>query len=117
MIIVSQNKKTIISTDNFNYIEVEEQEQNYRNFIYNITAYYYNTYKRLGKYSTEERAMEVFQEIIRAYKGKKMIQFQENLSNEDLEKLNRRYEKDVIYYDLKTEVKQMTNDIYEMPKE
>lgn len=117
MIIVSQNKKTIISTDSFNYIEVEEQEQNYRNFIYTITAYYFNTYKRLGKYSTEERAMEVLQEIIKAYKGKKLIQFQGNLRDEDLEKLNRRYEKDAIYYDLKTEVKQMTNDIYEMPKE
>lgn len=117
MIIVSQNKRMIVSIDNLNYIKVEEEELNYRNYIYIITAYFDNIHKVLGDYATEERAMEVLQEIIKAYKGKKLIQFQGNLRDEDLEKLNRRYEKDAIYYDLKTEVKQMTNDIYEMPKE
>lgn len=117
MMILSQNKKTIVTTDNFNYIEVEKQEQNYKNYIYTITAYYNNTYKRLGKYATENRANEVLLEIIKAYKGKMLIQFQGNLQNKKLEELNEKHKNDAIYNDLKTEIKQMTNVIYEMPQE
>ena len=42
MIIVSQNKRMIVSIDNLNYIKVEEEELNYRNYIYIITNNIFN---------------------------------------------------------------------------
>ena len=35
MMIFTQDRKAITSTDNLNYIEVEEKELNYKNYIYN----------------------------------------------------------------------------------
>lgn len=63
MMILSQNKQTIASTDNLNYIQVEERERNYRDFVYEIKAYYSNDKTLLEKYKTAERANEILQDM------------------------------------------------------
>lgn len=63
MMILTQDEKAIVSTDNLNYIEVEESEQNYRNYTYTVTAYYSNNHKLLGKYKTAKRANEILQDM------------------------------------------------------
>lgn len=63
MMILSQNKQTIASTDNLNYIQVEEIERNYNNFVYEIKAYYSNDKTLLGKYKAAERANEILQDM------------------------------------------------------
>lgn len=63
MMILTQDGKTIASTDNLNYIQVEEKERNYKNYIYTITAYYSNNHKQLGEYKTAERANEILQDM------------------------------------------------------
>lgn len=63
MMILTQDKKTIASTDNLNYIQVEEKELNYRNYIYAITAYYTKDHKSLGEYKTADRANEILQDM------------------------------------------------------
>lgn len=117
MIILNQNRDEFVNFENIMCVNITDCQED--GFL--ISAGFIvgrdDNYRELGYYKTEKRVKEVFQEIIKAYKGKRLIQFQGNLRDKDLEKLNKRYEKDVIYYDLKTEIKQMTNDIYEMPKE
>jgi len=61
--ILTQDEKAIVSTDNLNYIEVEENEQNYKNYTYTVTAYYSNNHKLLGKYATAKRANEILQDM------------------------------------------------------
>lgn len=118
MIIVSQNKEQIINLDNVTRIFIEDFSEDGDGFgIGADTNSAENQCWDLGYYKTEERAKEVLQEIIKAYKGKCLIQFQGNLQNEKIEELNKKYENDAIYYDLKTEIKQVTNSIYVMPKE
>ncbi len=63
MMILTQDEKAIVSTDNLNYIEVEENEQNYKNYTYTVTAYYSNNHKLLGKYATAKRANEILQDM------------------------------------------------------
>lgn len=63
MMILTQDKQTIASTDNLNYIQVEEKELNYRNYIYTITAYYTKDHKLLGEYKTADRANEILQDM------------------------------------------------------
>lgn len=63
MMILTQDEKAIVSTDNLNYIEVEESEQNYKNYIYTVTAFYSNNHKLLGKYATAKRANEILQDM------------------------------------------------------
>ena len=63
MMILSQNKQTIASIDNLNYIQVEERERNYNDFVYEIKAYYSNDKTLLGKYKTAERANEILQDM------------------------------------------------------
>lgn len=63
MMILTQDKQTIASTDNLNYIQVEEKELNYKNYIYTITAYYTKDHKQLGKYKNAERANSILQDM------------------------------------------------------
>lgn len=63
MMILSQNQQTIASTDNVNYIQVEEKEPNYKSFEYEIIAYYDYNKMKLGKYKTAERANEILQDM------------------------------------------------------
>lgn len=63
MMILTQDKQTIASTDNLNYIQVEEKELNYKNYTYTITAYYTKDHKLLGEYKTADRANEILQDM------------------------------------------------------
>lgn len=63
MMILTQDGKTIASTDNLNYIQVEEVEKYYRDYEYAITAFYGQDRKPLGKYKTAERANEILQNM------------------------------------------------------
>ena len=61
--LLTQTNNTIVNLDNIIYIEAEEVETNYKNYIYEITAYYNNNIKVLGQYKTFERANEIIKEI------------------------------------------------------
>nr|DAO95533.1 MAG TPA: hypothetical protein [Caudoviricetes sp.] len=63
MMIFTQDRKAITSTDNLNYIEVEEKELNYKNYIYTITAYYADSKRLLGQYKTANRANEILEDM------------------------------------------------------
>lgn len=63
MMIFTQDRKAITSTDNLNYIEVEEKELNYKNYIYTITAYYSDSKRLLGHYKTANRANEILEDM------------------------------------------------------
>lgn len=63
MMILSQDGQTIASTDNLNYIQVEEKEFNYKNIKYDIKAYYDYNKISLGRYETAERANEILQDM------------------------------------------------------
>ena len=64
MIIVNQNKESILNFDNTTTIRIDEQRENYE-----IVARVNNGHlATLGEYATEERAKEVLQELINIYK-------------------------------------------------
>lgn len=67
MLILSQDQSFILNFDNIESIEIGNFEENRgRGIIYaRLTSDYFYT---IGEYSTEERAKEVLQEIIKAYK-------------------------------------------------
>lgn len=63
MMIFTQDGKAITNTDNLNYIEIEEKELNYKNYIYTITANYSDSKRLLGKYKTADRANEILEDM------------------------------------------------------
>ena len=63
MMILAQNGQKIVSTDNLNYMQVEEKELNYKDYIYTITAFYTHDHTILGEYKTAKRANEILQDI------------------------------------------------------
>ena len=62
MVIVSQDKETIVNFDNITEIAQEDGEIGITNDILN------DNFQVIAKYETEERAKEVLQEIIEVYK-------------------------------------------------
>ena len=68
MIIVSQNKRSIHNLENINYIFIKGYEYSEIRCINNVYDANYTGGRILGSYLTEERAMEVLQEIIEQYK-------------------------------------------------
>lgn len=74
MIIVSQDKCTIINFNNIQNIRIEPYGTHIKGKkiykIYKIFAGNFEGYAtELGKYDTEERAKEVLQEIIKSYRN------------------------------------------------
>lgn len=66
MIIVSQDKDTIINCERMNFIKIED--------LGSIVVNYADDYNELlGVYDTQERAGEVLKEIVEAIKGKSQI--------------------------------------------
>lgn len=63
MIIVSQDKDSIINFDNIEYIEI--YPNSYGQFY--LEASLKSIDKEIGKYKTEERAKEVLKEIVETY--------------------------------------------------
>ena len=66
--ILSQDGKKIISTDNLNYIECEEKEKYYRDYIYIIAANFTNGQTQLGTYKTYERAKDILEDMYKQLK-------------------------------------------------
>ena len=64
MLILSQDKKSIYNFNNIISIQIEEGYNGFKLIVYGAIT----NYVSLGKYKTEERAKEVLQEIIEAYK-------------------------------------------------
>ena len=62
MIIVSQDKETIVNFDNITEIAQEDGEIGITNDILN------DDFQIIAKYKTEERAKEVLQEILNKYR-------------------------------------------------
>lgn len=82
MIIVSQDKDTIINFDNIESIDIVADLDGTGKVPYKL--YYETSTKReeLGKYATEERAKEVLEDIVKKYEnsmwklGKNTLSFQ-----------------------------------------
>lgn len=112
MLIVSQNK---MKTTEKMEIWIEEL---WENTEFNKKSFYIkNPIGTLGRYHTEERAKEVLQEIINAYKGKCLIQFKGAISEEQMTKIQEKFGQDKIFFDSRSEIKQLNNTVYEMPEE
>ena len=103
MIIVSQNKDNIINFDNVGNVNIEKcynESLEQEDFTYDIFVYIISSgLVRLGKYKTEKRAKEVFDEIVEATTLKQLNGAK--LSKEQ--------------YDMIIEAMQF--NIYEMPEE
>lgn len=110
MVIVSQDRDWIFNFDNTTSIGIDEE-----NTLKVISIA--GKWNILGSYKTRERAKEVLQEIVKAYKGKILIQLQGQVPENVMEEINENNKNDTIYYDLRSEVKQLTKVIYEMPQE
>lgn len=66
MLILSQNKDTIINFERINYIEITKKDDH----SYSIYLNYADSdWKNIGYYRTEDRAKEVLQEIIKCYRS------------------------------------------------
>lgn len=61
--ILTQDKDKIVSTENLNYIQVEETELNYRNYKYDIKAYFGKDNVLLGRYETSDRGNAILQDM------------------------------------------------------
>lgn len=125
MIILSQDEKKIVSTDNLNYIEFEEKEMNYNSYIYIITANFTKEQIRLGKYKTYERAKEVLQDLLQKMNSQKyLLKPKVNVDDEITQNAKQYFEKinkiDLIIDDKNFNIISIGNNetiIYEMPKE
>lgn len=74
MIIVSQDKESIVNFDNIVYLDIEKNSFN----KYVIECYYNSKdedFVWLGEYETEERAKEVLKEITKVYKFYKGMRY------------------------------------------
>lgn len=68
MIIVSQDRAVLINFDNIESISIGDPLEDNEG-LFNILCDTTNVQYKIGKYKTEERAEEVLQKIINAYKG------------------------------------------------
>ena len=125
MIILSQDEKKIVSTDNLNYIEFEEKEMNYNSYIYIITANFTKEQIRLGKYKTYERAKEVLQDLLQKMNSQKyLLKPKVNVDDEMMQNAKQYFEKinkiELIIDDKNFNIIPIENNetiIYEMPKQ
>lgn len=113
MIIVNQEKDGIFNFERITNIWIDKED--YLVDIQEIKFEICADGETLGYYDTEERAEEVLQEIINAYKGKIVVQFNTFLKDEQLNELKKKFDDNHYIYDLKSELKSLNNTVYEMP--
>ena len=65
MVIIGQDKETVVNFDRINYIQVSKVDEKGKSVI--EINYADMNWKVIAEYKTEERAKEVLQEIIEAY--------------------------------------------------
>ncbi len=103
MIIVSQDKETVLNFDNIQNIRIEEYgthvkgKKTYKIFAGNFEGYA----TKLGTYAIKERAKEVLQEIYKVYSDFTLIKY-----------VNEEYQDQLIISN-----KNKYFDIYEMPED
>ena len=84
MIIVSQDRRSIVNFDRVKTIELD-RETNFTNIFAYIGEGNSTAFKHLGGYETQERAREVLQGIVKAFQVTKALKICENrLSAEDI---------------------------------
>lgn len=71
MLILSQNKDTIINFERINYIEITKKDDHSYSIYLNFAD---SDWKNIGYYRTEDRAKEVLQEIIEQYEYCQVLQ-------------------------------------------
>ena len=76
MIIVSQDKKRIVNFDNLTQVYITHCEEDNTGYFIRFETVD-SLYEDLGEYATEERAKEVLEEIIEAYKNGNAVSFYE----------------------------------------
>lgn len=81
MIIISQNKNTIINFERINYIEITKKDDHFYSIYLNFAD---SDWKNIGYYRTEERAKEILGEIVKTYLSYATVK---NL-NEDVRAIN-----------------------------
>ena len=79
MIIVSQEKTKIVNFENIAHIFISKDSEKHFLIEYGKMT---GTSELLGVYSTEERAKEVLQEIITAYTGDGIVEYNGYISFE-----------------------------------
>ena len=67
MLILSQDKKRIVNFDNLTQVYITHCEEDNTGYFIRFETVD-SLYEDLGEYATEERAKEVLQEIIKAYR-------------------------------------------------
>lgn len=102
MIIVSQDKKTILNFNNIQDVKIERYSTHEKGkFIYKIFGGNFEGYAtEIGTYTTEERAKEVLIDIAQCYCNTKSYEFVSNMSDYSRDKvdcLNKLAEKAVAY--------------------
>ena len=106
----SQNKCRLLKVDSLQIIHNEEDKQ----FPYYINA----SYKLLGTYKTEKRALEVLNDIQNIVNAKTIIKFKEFVPNEYLKRVKDAIDKNSIVELPSYEIKELAGVIvYEMPEE
>ena len=63
MMILTQDKQAIVSTENLNYIEIQRLDPYYMQEEYTIIAMFSKGQKALGKYEKKKRANEILQDM------------------------------------------------------
>lgn len=103
MIIVSQDKKTILNFDNIQDIRIERYTTHQKGkYIYKIFGGNFEGYAtEIGNYETEERAKEILEEIIKCYANTEQYKCLSGMPNcayeEKVNVLNKLAENAVIY--------------------
>lgn len=106
MIIVSQDKMMIINFNNTEYIKMRKLPVNEVGYAISIETTS-NNFDRFAIYDTEERAKEVFKEIIENVSGVYNDTYKEKLTRTNIEK---------VAIDL-IQKKEITHGVYYMPEE
>lgn len=118
MIIVNQNNTEFVNFENIMSICITNCDEDGFGVFAACIVGVDDIYRELGIYETEERAQEIFKEIIEAYKGKTIIQIKSQIPQKELFETNEVHkEKNIVFLDETAEVKQQKNNVYYMPKE
>lgn len=98
----SQNKRVLEKTNNFTITKVDDEEYHIIN----------NTFTIMGKYKTFERALEILDEIQKLLQPQTIINYKSKL-----EFYPEYAVQNVVIPIPKTEIKELSTYVYEMPKD
>ena len=106
----SQNKKKLVKID---MLQIHKEQQDDK-----LPFYILDSYNLLGAYSTEERALEILNNIQNIINAKTIIKFNSFVPQEHIKKVKDAIDKNSIIELPDYEIKELAGVIvYEMPKE